>query len=45
MTWEIVGHSAASRRYANKQEFIDEVLAHDSISFNKLWEKVTPDTP
>ena len=27
MTWEIVGHSAASRKYANKQEFIDEVLA------------------
>jgi uncharacterized protein len=27
MTWRIVGHSAASRSYANKQEFIDEVLA------------------
>ena len=27
MTWEIVGHSAASRRYANAKEFIDEVLA------------------
>jgi uncharacterized protein len=26
MTWEIVGHSAASRKYANRQEFIDEVL-------------------
>jgi ketosteroid isomerase-like protein len=25
--WEIVGHSAASRKYANKQEFIDQVLA------------------
>ena len=110
MTWEIVGHSAASRKYANKQEFIDEVLApfgarfsteepfrpvairgiyaddtnstvivlwdgsgitaigthysntyawfmtlrdgavvhgtafYDSISFNELWEKVTPGT-
>jgi uncharacterized protein len=27
MTWEIVGHSAASRKYSSKQEFIDEVLA------------------
>jgi hypothetical protein len=27
MTREIVGHSAASRKYPNKQEFIDEVLA------------------
>lgn len=111
MTWEIVGHSAASRKYANKQEFIDEVLApfgarfsteqpfrpvtirgifaddtsstvivlwdgsgmtrvgtrydntyawfmtlrdgavvdgtafYDSISFNELWEKVSPATP
>jgi ketosteroid isomerase-like protein len=110
MTWEIVGHSAASRKYANKQEFIDQVLApfgarfsteepfrpvtirgiyaddtnstvivlwdgsglttigtrynntyawfmtlrdgavvdgtafYDSISFNELWEKVTPGT-
>lgn len=26
MTWRIEGHSAASRAYANKQEFIDEVL-------------------
>ncbi len=26
MTWEIVGHSAASRRYATTNEFIDEVL-------------------
>jgi ketosteroid isomerase-like protein len=26
MTWEIVGHSAASRRYANAAEFIAEVL-------------------
>jgi uncharacterized protein len=27
MTWRIVGHSAASRAYANTREFIDEVLA------------------
>ena len=27
MTWRIEGHSAASRAYANKREFIDEVLA------------------
>jgi len=26
MTWEIVGHSAASRRYASAAEFIAEVL-------------------
>ena len=27
MTWRIEGHSAASRAYANKSEFINEVLA------------------
>jgi uncharacterized protein len=27
MTWRIEGHSAASRDYADTQEFIDEVLA------------------
>jgi uncharacterized protein (DUF302 family)/ketosteroid isomerase-like protein len=27
MTWRIVGHSAASRAYADKHEFIEEVLA------------------
>jgi ketosteroid isomerase-like protein len=27
MTWRIEGHSAASRAYADKTEFIDEVLA------------------
>jgi ketosteroid isomerase-like protein len=27
MTWAIVGHSAASRAYGSKQQFIDEVLA------------------
>jgi uncharacterized protein len=26
MTWEITGRSAASRKYATKQQFIDEVL-------------------
>ncbi len=26
MTWEIVGHSAASRKYASAAEFIAEVL-------------------
>jgi uncharacterized protein len=60
MTWEIVGHSAASRKYATKQEFIDQVLAPlgarfsteqpfrpttiRGISFNELWEKVSPAT-
>ncbi len=27
MVWRIEGHSTASREYANRQEFIDEVLA------------------
>jgi uncharacterized protein len=27
MVWRIEGHSAASREYATKQEFVDEVLA------------------
>jgi ketosteroid isomerase-like protein len=27
MTWRIEGHSAASRAYKNKAEFVDEVLA------------------
>jgi ketosteroid isomerase-like protein len=34
MTWEIVGHSAASRKYGNKQEFIDEVLAPFGARFS-----------
>ncbi len=34
MTWEIVGHSAASRKYASKQEFIDEVLAPFGARFS-----------
>jgi ketosteroid isomerase-like protein len=34
MTWEIVGHSAASRRYANRQEFIDEVLVPFGARFS-----------
>ena len=34
MTWEIVGHSAASRRYATRQEFIDEVLAPFGARFS-----------
>jgi ketosteroid isomerase-like protein len=27
MTWKIEGHSAASKQYESKQQFIDEVLA------------------
>ena len=27
MTWKIEGHSAASKRYESKEQFIDEVLA------------------
>ena len=34
MTWEIVGHSAASRKYANRQVFIDEVLAPFGARFS-----------
>ena len=34
MTWEIVGHSAASRSYASKQEFIDDVLAPFGARFS-----------
>jgi ketosteroid isomerase-like protein len=34
MTWEIVGHSAASRKYAGRQEFVDEVLAPFGARFS-----------
>jgi ketosteroid isomerase-like protein len=34
MTWEIVGHSSASRKYVNRQEFIDEVLAPFGARFS-----------
>jgi uncharacterized protein len=34
MTWEIVGHSAASRKYATRQEFIDEVLTPFGARFS-----------
>jgi ketosteroid isomerase-like protein len=33
MVWRIEGHSAASREYASKQEFVDEVLAPFSARF------------
>lgn len=33
MTWTIVGRSLASRSYASKQEFIDEVLAPFAARF------------
>jgi ketosteroid isomerase-like protein len=33
MTWRIEGHSAASREYSTKQEFIDEVLAPFAARF------------
>lgn len=35
MTWEIVGHSAASRRYATAAEFIAEVLEPFGARFSK----------
>jgi uncharacterized protein len=34
MVWRIEGHSVASREYANKQEFIDEVLAPFGARFS-----------
>ena len=34
MTWEIVGHSAASRKYSSKQEFVDEVLTPFGARFS-----------
>ena len=34
MTWRIVGHSAASRQYGSKQQFIDEVLAPFGARFS-----------
>ena len=33
MTWRIEGHSAASREYSTKQEFIDEVLTPFAARF------------
>jgi|SRR5579875_2045589 len=34
MTWEIVGHSAASRRYGSAAEFIEEVLEPFAARFD-----------
>jgi hypothetical protein len=34
MTWRIEGHSAASREYGSKQQFIDEVLAPFGARFS-----------
>jgi uncharacterized protein len=34
MVWRIEGHSAASREYADKQQFIDEVLAPFGARFS-----------
>ena len=33
MVWRIEGHSAASKEYGNRQEFIDEVLAPFAARF------------
>ena len=33
MTWEIVGRSAVSRRYATKQDFVDQVLTPFATHF------------
>jgi len=35
MEWEIVGHSAASKQYFNKQQFIEEVLHPFGARFKK----------
>jgi uncharacterized protein len=34
MVWRIEGHSVASREYASKQEFVDEVLAPFGARFS-----------
>jgi ketosteroid isomerase-like protein len=34
MTWRVEGHSAASRSYANTQEFMDKVLAPFGARFS-----------
>ena len=34
MIWRIVGHSAASREYGSKQEFVDQVLAPFGARFS-----------
>jgi uncharacterized protein len=34
MTWEITGRSAASRKYASKQQFTDEVLSPFGARFS-----------
>ena len=34
MTWEIAGRSAASRKYANTRQFIDEVLGPFGARFS-----------
>jgi uncharacterized protein len=34
MTWEIVGRSAASRRYASTQEFVEQVLQPFAARFS-----------
>jgi uncharacterized protein len=41
MTWRIEGHSAASRAYANKREFIDEVL----VPFGRRFSTSDPFRP
>jgi ketosteroid isomerase-like protein len=35
MVWRIEGHSVASREYANRQQFIDEVLAPFGARFSQ----------
>lgn len=41
LTWEIVGRSAASRRYSSAEQFISEVLA----PFGQRFAKTTPFRP
>jgi uncharacterized protein len=41
MTWRIVGHSAASRSYADKAEFVDEVL----VPFGRRFSTADPFRP
>ncbi|HUC23003.1 MAG TPA: hypothetical protein VMA73_09875 [Streptosporangiaceae bacterium] len=37
MTWEITGRSAASKKYANTQQFIDEVLQPFGARFSSAY--------
>ena len=43
MTWRIEGHSVASKEYASRQQFVDEVLAPFGARF-AMGERFRPET-